>query len=193
MWSTSAGFDRRPCCAEEDEVAGLELRERDPLCRLDLAAHRVGRAALEGRGERVGAGVGLQLVDAPDEAGAVEAARHLLAGRERVLRPLARPAPDVGVADEGDRRLEQVVLEAGHGRELERRGELCHPVGLPAAEGEDARGGEGGLGARGRVGGPELEGVLRGGVVDAETEQPRDDLGAEAAAGREPGGARAGA
>ncbi len=65
-------------CAEEDEVAGLELRERDSLRRLDLAAHRVGRAALEGRGERVGAGVGLQLVDAPDEAGAVEAARHLL-------------------------------------------------------------------------------------------------------------------
>src|SRR2546423_10537557 len=86
----------RPLRAEEDDVAGLELRVRDPLGRRHLAAHRIGRPAAEGLREGGGAGVGLELVDAPDEAGAVEAAPCL--DVERALRALARPAPDVGEA-----------------------------------------------------------------------------------------------
>src|SRR5262249_56545893 len=81
--------------AEEEDVGGLELRECDPLCRLDLAAHGVGRAALQRRPECVRAGVGLELVDAPDEARAVETARHQLPRPEGILWALARSAPDV--------------------------------------------------------------------------------------------------
>src|SRR4029079_10671001 len=59
--------------AEEDDVGGLQLVEGDPLRARHLDAHRVGRPAAKGRGECSLVRVGLELVDAPDEAGAVVA------------------------------------------------------------------------------------------------------------------------
>ena len=67
---------------------------------------------------------------------------------------------------------------------------ICQ-LSASGAEAEDLRRGVGGLGARRRVLRAQLEVVLGGGVVDAEPEQPRDDLGAEAAGTFEPGGPRA--
>src|SRR5436190_1552195 len=94
--------------AEEEDVAGSELGEADPLRGRDLPAHLVGGASLDRRGERGAAGIGLQLVDPPDEARAVEAAVRLPAGwfvrspssratvslpkREGVARPAASAA-----------------------------------------------------------------------------------------------------
>src|SRR5207244_3387155 len=67
----------RPARAEEDDVARLDARERDPLGRRHLAAHRIGRPAAERLRERRRAGVRLELVHAPHETRTVEAAaRH---------------------------------------------------------------------------------------------------------------------
>src|SRR5581483_4323264 len=58
----------RAVAAEEDDVRGLELCERDPLRLRNLDAHRVRRPPLDHRGEVALVGVGLELVDAPHEA-----------------------------------------------------------------------------------------------------------------------------
>src|SRR5215218_685335 len=84
--------------AEEEHVAGLQLGEADPPRARHFTAHLVRCPAFDGRRQRCAAGVRLQLVDAPDEAGAVEATGRLDA--ERRLWLLARAAPDVGEADE---------------------------------------------------------------------------------------------
>src|SRR3954453_15719262 len=123
--------------AEEEHVTGRELGEADPLGAPDLAAHLVRRAALDRRGEGRAAGVGLQLVDAPHEAGAVEAAVGLDA--EGRLRLLARAAPDVREADEADGCVQPFRLPGGEGRQLEGRGPVLDRLGLPAAETQDAR------------------------------------------------------
>ena len=66
-----------------------------------------------------------------------------------------------------------------------------HVLGLVAVELEDLRRRVGGLGAARRVGRPQLERVVRGGVVEAEAEEAGDDLGAEAARNLEARGAGA--
>src|SRR5204863_8936167 len=88
----------RPGRAEEEDVARRELREADPLRARNLAAHLVRRPALDRVVQRSPAGVLLQLVDAPDEAGAVEPAPGLHA--ERGFGRLVRAAPDVWIAHE---------------------------------------------------------------------------------------------
>src|SRR5215210_6499496 len=168
---------------EEEHVARGDPRERDPLCLRHLAAHLVGRAALDRRRKRCYAGVGLKLVDTPDEAGAVEAAGRLDAERRRGL--LARAAPDVREADEPDRRVQHALLPGAELGELERRGRLLDGLLLPTAEAQDPRDRVGGLCARHGLGGKELEVVLPGGVVRAQAEQPGDRLGAEARRGDE--------
>src|SRR5262245_23777266 len=76
-----ARLGRRAAGTEEEDVRRLELRERDALRPRHLAAHLVRRAPAEHARELSFAGVLLQLVDAPHEAGAVEAAVRLDAER----------------------------------------------------------------------------------------------------------------
>src|SRR5258706_841615 len=83
----------RAAVTEEDHVGGLELRQADSLRLRNLAAHLKRRPAAEHRGKVAFVGIGLELVDAPDEAGAVVAAPRRDA--ELRLGPVARPAPDV--------------------------------------------------------------------------------------------------
>src|SRR5947208_9261821 len=91
-------FRPRAGSSPEQDVGRLQLRERDALCRRHLAAHREGGSALERARERRAAGVGLKLVDAPHESGAVEAPGSLDADRRLGL--LSCAAPDVGLSDE---------------------------------------------------------------------------------------------
>ena len=107
----------RPGRSEEQEVARLDLRQRDPLGRRHLARHRVGRPAAEDARQRGRPGIGLELVHAPGEPRTVEAARDHRARAEWVLRQLARPAPHVRIADERDRGLEHGALEPGERRQ----------------------------------------------------------------------------
>src|SRR5581483_10890468 len=89
----------------------FEPRVRDALLGLDLAAHRVGGAPLERVRERGADGVGRELVDAPDEARAVETTGD---GRaEWLLRFLACARPDVGVADQRDGLVQDRLLRGG--------------------------------------------------------------------------------
>src|SRR5207248_4230007 len=94
--------------AEEEDVRRLELPERDSQRAGDLPAHLVRRSPLEPRGEGPLARVLLELVHAPDEAGAVEASLRLTS--ERRLGQLAHASPDVRVADETHRRREDALL-----------------------------------------------------------------------------------
>ena len=61
-------------CAEEHHVCGLELRGRDEVTLWHLAAHLVRGAAAQHSRKTALAGVRRELVDAPDEPRAVEAA-----------------------------------------------------------------------------------------------------------------------
>src|SRR6266849_2317679 len=90
------GLRRRAVGSEEDDVGGLELLERDALRGGHFSAHRVRRPALEHVREGAPVRVLLDLVDAPDESRAVEAAVDLRPER-RVggFGELALPTPDV--------------------------------------------------------------------------------------------------
>src|SRR5689334_24376599 len=96
----------RTLVAEEDDVGRLEARQSDALRLRHLAAHLVGRAPAENGGERAFVRIRLQLVDAPDEAGAVVPPAR--GDSELGLRTVARAAPDVGHADARDRRREDL-------------------------------------------------------------------------------------
>src|SRR5439155_11684905 len=87
--------------AEEEHVGRLEPCEAEALGAWDLAAHRVGGPAAERGLEARPHGVGSELVDPPDESGAIEASGNL--DSQRRLGVLARPCPDVWVADQGHR------------------------------------------------------------------------------------------
>src|SRR6478672_8536291 len=87
----------RAAVAEEDDVGGLELLERDPLRARHLDAHVVRRPPPDRRREVALVRIALELVDAPDEAGAVVAAARRYA--ERRLGAIARSAPDVRHTD----------------------------------------------------------------------------------------------
>src|SRR6266404_8818144 len=102
------GFRLGSVCSEKKNVARLELVERDPRALGHFAAHLHRRTAADRFLELGPPRVRLQLVDAPHEAGAVEASRRLYA--ERRLGLLARAAPDVRVADERHRRAEDLAL-----------------------------------------------------------------------------------
>ena len=144
--------------------------------RRHLARHLVGRPAAQHGREGGGAGEGLELEDAPDEAGAVEAAGRRLA--ERLLRRLGRAAPDVRIADERDGSGQHLPLDVGELGQGEHLGLRANPVLLPAGEVEQAGERVRGLGARRRVVEAELERVVGCGVVEAEAEQAGDRLGA---------------
>src|SRR6185503_7335070 len=134
--------------------------------------------SLDRRGESRATGIGLQLVDPPDEAGAVEAA--VGPDVERGFLLLAQAAPDVGKADEADGRVQHACLPGAELGQLEGGGRVLDELRLPALEAQDLGYGVGGLGAGDRVGGKKLEVVVSGGMVRAQPEQPRDGLGAEA-------------
>src|SRR5262249_16680496 len=137
-------------------------------------------------------GVALELVDAPDESRAVVAAARRDA--EVDLRPVARASPDVRHPDlrEGD--IEDLALPVVDHRQGERAGEALHLADLPAvsakAEAEDLRRRVRRLGAGRRILRPELEEVLRRGVVQPQAEQAGDDLEAKAPGNDEAVGAR---
>src|SRR4029079_6672843 len=173
-----SGLRTRPRGAEEDEVARLQLRERDPLRPRHLSAHLVGRAALDGPVERGATRVRLKLVDAPDEARAVEAASRLDA--EWRLRALARAAPDVGKADEANRGVQYALLPITERRKREGRSCSFDGLLLPDAEEQDWRSRVGGLRPGHRIRRQELEVVVLRRMVRAQPEQARDRLGAEA-------------
>src|ERR671934_1456236 len=157
--------------APEEDVTGLQVCNGDSLRGRDFAAHRKRRSPLQRAGKRRAPWIRLQLVDAPDEAGAVEPTWG--PNSERRLGPLARAAPDVGEADELNRRLEDAVLPCSQGRELELLGERLDFPRLRAAEGQDAGGGVGGFGARRGLIRQQLERIELRGVVDPEPEQTR--------------------
>src|SRR6476619_318850 len=128
-------FRLRARGAEEREVARCELGEPDPLRRRNLAAHLVGRATLDRRGERGAAWVGLELVDPPDETGAVEAAVRL--HPEGRLQLLARAAPDVREADEADGRVQDLRLPGAERGQDKGRRRVFDGLGLPALEAQN--------------------------------------------------------
>src|SRR5204862_409126 len=94
--------------AEEEHVARLQPRERDPRRALRLARHLHRRAAADRLRELRRVRERLRPVDAPDEAGAVEAAAGPDA--ERRLRALGGAAPDVRVAEELDGAAQDLLL-----------------------------------------------------------------------------------
>src|SRR5439155_5162600 len=137
--------------------------------------------------------IGGQLVDAPDETGAVVAHGAL-----------ARPAPDVRVADVREGGRDDAALPGRQLRKREVQGRLLRlfdrpargvarrrgararvavlpPVVRAGVEAEDLRERVGGLRPGRRLLRLELELVLAGRVVEPQAEQPGDDLGAEAA------------
>src|SRR5438876_3761612 len=75
------GFRLGSACAEEEDVAGNEVRCGDPLRLRDLAAHLHRGPSFQRLRELRRARVRMELVDLPDEAGAVEAAARLDAER----------------------------------------------------------------------------------------------------------------
>src|SRR5947209_19926034 len=101
----------RAAAAEEHEIGRLESREADSPGAGDLAAQGVARPAAQRGRQAAAVRVAAELVDAPGKARAVEAAR--LQDAERRLRQLARSAPDVRVADQGDRSLGDRARPAG--------------------------------------------------------------------------------
>src|SRR5215831_12735126 len=174
----SARLGPRPLGPEEDEVARRELREADPLRARNFAAHLVRRSALD-RGVQCGsAGIRLQLVYPPDEAGAVEAAACLHA--ERRLGLLARSTPDVREADELDGRVEHALLPGAERWQRERGDRIFGVLLLPAAEAQDLGDRVGGFRTRDGVAREQFEVVVLRRVVRAKTEQARNGLGAEA-------------
>src|SRR5262249_57015640 len=90
----------RAARAEEEDVARLEVVERDALALRDLAAHLHRCPAADRACQLRRTCVRLELVHPPDEARAVEASRCLPA--EQRLQLLAHAAPDVWETDEGD-------------------------------------------------------------------------------------------
>src|SRR5215831_5535502 len=176
----------RPLGPEEDEVARRELREADPLRARNFAAHLVRRSALD-RGVQCGsAGIRLQLVYPPDEAGAVEAAACLHA--ERRLGLLARSTPDVREADELDGRVEHALLPGAERWQRERGDRIFGVLLLPAAEAQDLGDRVGGFRTRDGVAREQFEVVVLRRVVRAKTEQARNGLGAEAGGDAQAGG-----
>src|SRR4051812_2570162 len=137
--------------APEENVSRLQTREGNALRRRHFAAHGKGRPALQGGCERALAGVGLELVNAPHEAGAVEAAGRLDA--EGRLLGLARAAPHVRIADEPNRGFQDSHLPGRVRWQFDALGELGHLLGLPVAETQDLRRRVGGLGTRRRLAG----------------------------------------
>src|SRR6266487_5364377 len=111
------------------------MAERDPFRRRHLAAHRKGCSPFQGLRQRRASGIRLELVDAPDEARAVETTWSLDASRR--LGILAGATPDVGVADETNGGFQDARLPGRQTRQLERLCELLDPCGLPAGEAQD--------------------------------------------------------
>ena len=103
---------------EEHDVGRREAGGLDAHALRNLAGHRRGGSAAQDIRQLRGAGIGLDLVDAPDEPGAVESALRL--GAVRRLGRLALAAPDVGVADEPDGGRQDLALPRSQQRKLER-------------------------------------------------------------------------
>ena len=190
MCPTSAGFDRAPREPKKTTSAGRRPYQEIRLDAGHLAAHRVGRSPLEHGGEGRRAGERLELVDAPDEPRAVEAAREQHPAE--LLVALGGAREHVRRADEAEGALQHRLLPRVERRERERRGGLADGVDLGRLEGEEPRERVGGLGARRGLGELELELFAVAEVVQPQAEQARDGLGAERRLRRETGGERGG-
>src|SRR5207237_911221 len=110
-----------------------------------------GRTAAQDGCEVAFARVGLELVDAPDEPRAVEAAAR--GDAECRLRPVTLAAPDVRHPDPAHGGGQNALLPVGQHRDGERIGEALDVRGLPVGEVEQLSGGAGGSGAGGGAGG----------------------------------------
>src|SRR6478672_9971718 len=133
------------------------MAERDSFGRGHFAAHRKGCPTLERLRQRRASGIRLELVDAPDEARAVEASRSLDAGRR--LGVLAGATPDVGVTDEANSSFQDACLPGRENWQLERLNESLDIRGLPAGEAQDLRRGVRGFCPRRRLARKQFEGI----------------------------------
>jgi hypothetical protein len=168
----AAGGPRRSAPRTSPEVG-----EGDAPTLRDLTGHLGGGSALDRARERLAARVTLKLVDPPHVARAIETAARGHA--EERLRARARPAPDVRIADQVDRGLQDLALPGRVLRKFERGCQGLDTARVPVAEAQHRRGGERRFGAGGSIVGQELERVVSGLVVLAQAEQPGDDLAAE--------------
>src|SRR5207302_10356574 len=109
----------RAAVTEEEEVGRLDARRLDAPAAWNFAGHRRGGAAAEDIRKLRRARIRLDLVYAPGEARAVEAAARLRA--EGRVRRLALAAPHVWEADEADRSREHASLPWRQGRKREGR------------------------------------------------------------------------
>ena len=186
MWPTCAGCERGPRSPKKITSAGWSSAKPIRCERGTSPLIVVGRPAAEDGGEVALVGVGLELVDPPDEPRAVVAAAR--GDAERRLRPVGRAAPDVRHPDPADGGREDPLLPVGERGQCEGVGEALDARGLPVVEVEHLRGGVRRLGAGRRVVREQLERVLVRRVVEAQPEQSRDDLGAEAGGDLQAGG-----
>src|SRR3712207_7636487 len=168
---TRRGARSRP---EEEDVARLEPRLVDAARSGDLAGHPGGSPVPDGRTEPRRPRPALELVDAPDEARAVEAAAR--GDAEERLRRLRHPAPHVRVAGEPHRALQHAALPVRQRRHVEPDGPLVRTLEIRRGEREETADRERRLGPRRRVVREELSVVTFRRVVEAKREETRDRL-----------------
>src|SRR6266540_1041652 len=163
---------------EEEEIGGHEAFDLDSPAPRHFTGHRSGGTSTQGIRELRCARVGLELVDPPREARAVEATSCL--HTEGRLGQFALAAPDVREADEADGGREDASLPGGEDGKLEACSRFLDALLVPVRQPEDPGGGIGGLGARSGIREHALEVVLTCRVIRSETEEASYDLGAEA-------------
>src|SRR5262249_24562894 len=148
--SDLARLRARSSGAEEDDVAGCEGVAAHAHGTTHLAAHLVRRPADEDSREARRSLERLRLVDAPDEAGAVEAAGEHLA--EEALRLVGGAGPHVRIADEPQRAVEHHALPLRQWRERKRVGFRSYGLNLVACQAEVPGDAVGSLRTRDRIG-----------------------------------------
>ena len=136
MWSIRAAFAREPPGPKNIDVGGGEARRLDAHALRNLAGHRRGGAAAKNVRKLRGGWIGLDLVHAPHEPGAVESTLGL--GAVRRLRSLELAAPDVGVADELDGGRQDLALPRSQQWKLERGRRAVDLLLLPVREREES-------------------------------------------------------
>ena len=177
MWPTSAGVDRAPRSPKNTTSPGSSAcrgiraeRGTSPL----IAYVVLPRSIL---GDCGSARVRLELVDAPDEARAVEAPGQRLA--EELLRALGGTRPDIRRSDEAERARDDSALHLAQVRNGEGRRGRASRLQLLGRQREHACDRVRGLGARRRLRELQLECLAVPLVVDSQAEHSRDRLGTE--------------
>ena len=189
MWPTSADFERGPWSPKKMTSAGCSLARE---IRFDAGTSPLIWKVVRPRSRAAG-------IRSPGTPRACRRARRSRSSRSRrgtrgrtALGAVALAAPDVRHPDPCDGGVEDRRLPVRELREDEAVREALDARDLPAREAEDLGGGEGGFGA-GRGVSARARACPEGGrMVRAETEQPGDDLGAEASGHLQAGGACSG-